>query len=183
MRKMKNILLMITIMLLAVGCSSDGNGEEETPKGSFTYTVSGAASKTVAGDNAKFGPTGSFDQTFISLRVDSDELDIRLVVDPATPGAYEVNPIVTQGGGGEIINIPIEAGDSWADLGIGSTIGGDRQSFSTNSANGGLVTITRADANVLEGTFNVSMMELLGGGDVFNNPKVTVQGSFTAVKQ
>ena len=86
-------------------------------------------------------------------------------------------------GGGQIINIPIEARDSWADLGIGSTLSGDRRSFSTNSANGGSVTITKVNDDVLEGTISVSMMELLSGNDVFNNPKVTVQGNFIAVKQ
>ena len=166
-----------------MSCSSDSGGDEPKITGSFKYTVSGAASKTVEGDNAKFGPTGSFDQTFISLVVGTDELDIRLVIDPVATGGFEVNPMVVQENGGQIVNIPIEAGDSWADLGIGSTISSDRRNFSTNSANGGLVTITKAEADLLEGTFNVSMMELLSGGTIFDNPKVTVQGSFTAIRQ
>lgn len=182
MKKIKNTTLFFCCGLLMVSCSSDNGGVDESKKGNFSYTVTGAASKTVSGDNARFGSTGSFDQTFISLVVDSDELDIRVVLDPISPGTYEVNPIVVKDGGGQIINIPVEAEDSWVDLGIGSTLAGDRRSFSTSSANGGSVTITNVDADMIVGTFNVSMMELLGGADVFNNPKVTVQGNFTATK-
>lgn len=180
---MKNSIWIVFVAFLVVSCFKNSDNEENEAKGNFTYTISGAASKTVSGDNARFGSTGSFDQTFIALTVDSDELDIIIVIDPAVPGTYEVNPIVIKDGGGQIVNIPIEAGDSWADLGIGSTLGGDRMDFSTSSANGGSVIITNVEADKLVGTFNVSMMELLGGNDVFNNPKVIVQGSFTAVKQ
>ncbi len=180
---MKNLILVITTFLFLVSCSKDSDPEAPSQTASFTYTISGAASKTVTGDNANFGPTGSFDQTFISLRAESDELDIRIVLDPIATGSFEVNPMVVMDGGGQIVNIPIETRDSWADLGIGSTLAGDRRSFSTASANGGSVTITKVDGNRLEGRFNMSLGELLSGSDPFNNPKIDIQGSFVAIKQ
>lgn len=179
---MKKLNLLFCVSLLIVSCSKDPNSDT-IQMGSFTYTISGATTKTITGTNARFGSVGSFNQTFIILTVDTDEFEIRIVADPAATGTYLVNPMVIQGEGGQIINIPIEPDDSWADLGIGSSLANDRRSFSTGSANGGSLIITRIEGNTMEGSFSMSLMELLGGNDPFNNPKISVQGSFTAIKQ
>lgn len=179
---MKNVILIVGFAFIMLSCSKDTDSEDPKEASSFSYTISGAASKTVTGDNANFGSTGSFDQTFISLIADTDELDIRIVLDPITTGSFEVNPIVVMDGGGQIVSIPIEARDSWADLGIGSSLSNSRRSFTTESANGGSVTITKAEDTRLEGRFNMSLSELLSGSDPFNAPKITIQGTFVVMK-
>ena len=183
-KRTRILIVSLLAISLIVSCSSDSGMDDEpnVNNGSFEYTISGAASKTVTGDDARFGPTGSFGQTFIALTVGPDELDIRIVIDPATTGTFEVNPMVIMDSGGQIVPLPVEERDSWADLGIGSTFTNDRRNFSTDSANGGSVIITKVDAETVEGSFNFSMMELLAGSE-FNNPTITVQGTFTARKQ
>lgn len=172
---MKNLIKSICISLLLFSCSSDN--EEESQEGSFEYTISGAVSKEVKGNETNFGTTNG--EFFVRLTSGTDELVIRILIDPLNPSSYEINPVFVS------VNeppIPIVAGDSFADLGIGSTLSNDRRSFSSNAGNGGSVTISSVNGEIVSGTFTISLRELLTG-NVGSEPAVSVQGSFTAVKQ
>ena len=182
---MKNLIRVLCIVLIVISCSKD-SGSYTAEMGDFTYTVSGAASKTITGTNARFGQAGGSglaERTFITMTVDSEELIINIVMEPPVTGTFVVNPMAVMNDAGQITIIQIEERDSWAELGIGSTFTNDRRAFDTASANGGSVTITSVNGNIMIGNFNMSLMELLGGDDPFNNPKISVQGTFRAVKQ
>ena len=174
------IALVAFCTVLNFSCSESDSGSNPST-GSFSYTVSGAADETISGTETNFGK-GTGASTFITLSNGTDVLTITLFMDPPATGPYPVNAKVIKDQNDQIIVIPEEEGDSWADLTIGSALSGGARSFSTNSGIGGLVTITSTDENTLVGTFNFGMLELIGGSDPFNNPSINAQGQFTAVK-
>ena len=169
---MKNLSFLFCLALMISSCSKDN---DSPTTGSFEYTISGAASEVISGTETNFGLNNG--ELFISLIDDTDDLVIRILIDPVVSGTYLVNPVLLENN--QVQDILV--GDAFADLGIGSTLTGDRRNFSTNAGNGGSVTLTNVEANVLEGNFNINMRELLGGGT--NQPEVNIQGSFTALKQ
>lgn len=160
-------LAAILLSLPFVSCEGDNVGAN----GSFSYTVSGAASASVSGENPT---TGSLNGVFsIGLNSNPDELTIRIIIDPLVEGTYNINP--------EFVNgnvLPLVERDVTAELGIGSSLGGGRQSFNTASADGGTVTISKVSDSEIEGSFSISMMELLSGTPP--HPKVQVSGEFKA---
>lgn len=167
---MKKLTLFFGFLLVIASCSK----KEDTLVGSFQYTVSGAASANITGNETAFGTSNG--ELFIRLTAGVDELILQILIDPAAPGGYAVNPILVN-----MQNQPIVSGDSFADLGLGSVFNGNRRDFSTNAGDGGVVTLNNVSADVLEGSFNVSMLELLSGGTM--QPEITVQGTFMALKQ
>ena len=166
---MKHLILLLSFSLLISTCKNDDAPET----GNFEYTISGVASKTISGNETNFGNgNGEF---FITLTSGNDDLTLRIYIDPVVPGSYNVNPIFVNGQAQTIVS-----GDSFADLGIGSSANGDRRNFSTNAANGGSLTISKIETNVVEGSFNMSLFELLGGG--VPDQEINIQGEFKAVK-
>ncbi len=166
---MRLVGLLFILCSLTLSCSDD----EGDVSGNFTYTVSGAASTIVTGTETNSGISNN--ELFIRLTAGTDELIIRIIGDEAKTGSYIVNPILVNGQ-----NQPIEDGDAFADLNLGSVFNGNQRDFSTNAANGGLVTITNVADNLLTGTFNMSLQELLGGG--VDQPKINIVGEFTAIR-
>lgn len=163
-------LFLLCISIAYFSCDPD----DDNSKGSFSYTVTGAATETISGDDTGFGITNG--ELFIRLTDGTDELTLRILIDPASAGSYAVNPILVNGQAQTI-----EPEDAFAELGIGSSLTGDRRNFSTDASNGGSVVITSVETNALQGNFDISMRELLGGG--VNQPEINVQGDFTAVPQ
>ncbi len=162
--------LALCCSLILSNCNDEGNN---SPSGSFAYDVSGAAEAAVSGEDTNFGTSNG--ELFIRLTAGTDELIIRILVDPTVTGTYLVNPIVVNGQ-----PQMIEEGDAFADLDLGTVLSGVNRSFSTNAGSGGSVTLSKVEGDRLEGTFNMSLQELLSSN---TPPEVNIQGSFTAIKQ
>lgn len=175
---MKNLVKSICVCVLLFSCSSDStDNEEELQEGNFEYVISGALSKEVKGNDTNFGTTNG--EFFVRLTSGTDELVIRILIDPLNPNSYEINPVFVSVSEPPI---PITVGDSFADLGVGSTLANDRRSFSSNAGNGGSVTISSVNGSMVSGTFTISLRELVTG-NTGSEPVVSIQGSFRAVKQ
>ena len=172
---MKISVIIFVLLSVFISCSEDSGDDEVIQAGSFQYTISGAASMNVTGENAIFGSGNG--EIFVRLTVDTEELTIRMINDIARTGSFEVNPILVDIGQPPI---PIEAGDAFAELGIGSTFSNNRRNFSTDAANGGAVQISSVDGDVMKGSFNMSLIELQAGM-VGSEPEINVQGQFTAI--
>ena len=172
---MKISVILFGILTLLISCSDDSGDEPVNQTGSFQYTVSGAASMTVTGDDAIFGSGNG--EVFVRLSVDTEDLTIRIINDIARTGSFEVNPVLVEVGQPPI---PIEEGDAFAVLGIGSSLSNNRRNFSTDAANGGAVQITSVEDNVIKGSFNMSLIELQSGM-IGSEPEINVQGQFTAI--
>ena len=171
MQKFFTILLMITLLF---SCASDDNGGSNT--GNFEYAVSGTSSANINGTNCRFGPsTGT--SSFIAMTSGVDVLTLNVLLEPLLPGDYQVNAGFVNG-----IFQPSMPGDSRGELQLGSIFSGNQKFFNTASGDGGRVTITSIDGNVLRGNFQVNMLELVGG-TAGNEPKINVAGEFTALMQ
>ena len=171
MQKYFTILLLIPILL---SCANDDNGDSNT--GSFEYTVSGSSSANITGTDCRFGPsTGS--SSFITMNAGVDVLTLNVLLPALVPGDYQVNAGFVNG-----VFQPSMPGDSRGELQLGSIFSGSQKFYNTASGDGGRVTITSIDGNVLRGNFQVNMLELVGG-TAGNEPKIDVAGEFTALMQ
>lgn len=160
----------IFFFLLFAACEGDKVGAS----GSFSYTLTGAASQTISGEETNFGLNNG--KAFITLTMDTDVMTLEILTDPIETGTFLINPILVNGNAQTIMDR-----DAFAELGIGSSANGNRRSFSSNAADGGSITLSSVKDNELKGTFNISMQELLGGGTT--QPTINATGSFTAVKK
>jgi hypothetical protein len=172
---MQKLILCLFFIGCLFACGQDDGGSDST--GEFSYTVSGTASGTVSGTEAIFGPSTA-SSWFITLRSGVvDIMTFNILLDPLTPGDFAVNPVFVNG-----MIQPSMPGDSSGELQLGSIFSSGQKFFNTSSGDGGRVTATSIDGNVLRGNFQISMIELVGGNPS-NAPKINVAGQFTALRQ
>ncbi len=167
---MKKLFAILLFLPLLFSCS------KEDSSGDFQYTVSGSSQAEISGTNCRFGPsTGT--SYFIAMTSGVDNLNLKILLNPLVPGEYMVNALYVNG-----MFIPTMPGDASGELQLGSVFSGSQKFFNTYSGDGGRVTVTSVDGNVLKGNFQVSMLELVGGTPG-NEPKINVAGEFTAIMQ
>lgn len=168
---MQKFPALFLLLLVFFSCPSDDDNGTNT--GDFQYTVSGSSSATVMGTNCRFGPsTGS--SSFITMVSGVEVLTFNILLDPLVPGDYQVNAVFVNG-----VLQPSMPGDASGELQLGSSIAGNEKFFNTASGDGGRVTISSVNGDVLQGNFQVNMLELVGGTPG-GEPQINIAGAFVA---